>query len=160
MLLQAQEAAPEGIDFFEKKIRPVLVQRCYSCHSRQAKEVKGELYLDSREGILKGGASGPAIVPGDPEKSRLIQAVARVSKELEMPPKETLSPEELADFVTWVRMGAPDPRAGDAPAPPPRKPSIDFARARQFWSVRPVTDPAPPAVDSESLVANAIDYVD
>src|SRR5580765_7550608 len=72
-----QETAPdrEGVEFFEKKIRPVLVDRCYSCHSADAKKLKGNLYVDTREGLLKGGDLGPSLVPGDPEKSLLIKVI-------------------------------------------------------------------------------------
>src|SRR5215470_7039307 len=83
-----QETAPdpEGVAFFESKIRPVLIDRCYSCHSAEAKKLKGELYVDSREGLLKGGETGPSIVPGDPDKSLLLKAL-RYTDELKMPPK-------------------------------------------------------------------------
>src|SRR3954468_24688048 len=78
----------DALDFFEKHVRPVLVERCYECHSDSAKKVKGKLRMDSREGLLKGGESGPAIVPGDPEKSLLIRAIRYSHEELQMPPKE------------------------------------------------------------------------
>src|SRR5215468_2109965 len=89
-----QESAPdpEGLAFFESKIRPVLIDRCYSCHSAEAKKLKGELYLDSREGLLKGGETGPSVVPGDPDKSLLVKAL-RYTDELKMPPKGKLSKE-------------------------------------------------------------------
>src|SRR5262245_13607174 len=108
---QAQETDRDGIEFFEKKIRPVLVERCYSCHSAEAKKVKGELYVDSREGLLKGGELGPAIVAGDPDKSLLIKAIRYTDEELKMPPKGRLTKEVVADFEAWVKRGAPDPRA-------------------------------------------------
>src|SRR5215470_14917037 len=75
------------IDFFETHVRPILAENCYKCHSRQADRVKGELFLDSRDGVLKGGESGPALVPGDPEKSLLIKAVRYGDPDLQMPPK-------------------------------------------------------------------------
>src|SRR5262245_31554624 len=71
----ATKPSPEGVEFFEKKVRPVLVKHCYSCHSADATKLKGELRLDTRAGVLKGGASGPAIVPGEPAKSLLIKAI-------------------------------------------------------------------------------------
>src|ERR671924_526315 len=79
--------AAEGIEYFEKHIRPVLVERCYRCHSKDAEKVKGGLLLDSREGILKGGEGGPVLVPGDPEKSKLIIAIRYHDEEIRMPPK-------------------------------------------------------------------------
>src|SRR6185436_10015394 len=108
-------AAPvdaEGLEFFEKKIRPVLVDKCYSCHSVDVRKLKGGLRVDSREALIKGGESGAAaVLPGDPEHSQLIKAI-RWGKddELKMPPKTKLPPEVIADFEAWVKRGAPDPR--------------------------------------------------
>src|SRR5262245_10578859 len=109
--LRAQEdrPTPAQLDFFERRIRPLLVNHCYACHSHDAKKVKGELYLDTRTGLRKGGASGPAFVRGEPEKSLLIEAV-RYDTELRMPPKGKLTQAEIDDLVAWVKMGAPDPR--------------------------------------------------
>src|SRR5213080_647805 len=102
-LLSAAAPGNEGYDFFEKKIRPVLVERCYKCHSASAEKVKGELLLDTREGMLKGGESGkPAVVAGDVEKSRLIEAIRYANDDLQMPPKKAggkLSDEQIADFI-------------------------------------------------------------
>src|SRR5579863_6538948 len=106
---------PEQVDFFEKKIRPVLVDKCYDCHSEEAGKNKGELVLDSRDGIRAGGERGPAIVPGNLDDSILIRAI-RQEGQLHMPPEKKggkLPDEVIADFETWVKMGAPDPR--DAP---------------------------------------------
>src|SRR6266545_4751742 len=90
-----------GVEFFEKKIRPVLVKHCYSCHSAEAKKVKGELRLDTREATRKGGASGPAVVPGDPAKSLLIRVVKQADGVEAMPPKEKLPAEVIADLEAW-----------------------------------------------------------
>ncbi|MBI3417511.1 MAG: PSD1 domain-containing protein [Verrucomicrobia bacterium] len=101
----------DEFDFFERKIRPVLIERCYKCHSAESEKLKGGLLLDSRAGILKGGESGqPAIVPGQAERSRLIEAIRYLNDDLQMPPKKKLSAEQIADFVAWVNSGAPDPR--------------------------------------------------
>ena len=103
--------ATTGTDFFENKIRPILVNNCYPCHSSQALKLKGGLSLEYRESILKGGENGPAIVPGSPEKSLLIKAVRYGDADLQMPPRgKKLTDGEIADLVTWVRMGAPDTR--------------------------------------------------
>ena len=103
-----------GVEFFEKKIRPVLVSECYKCHSKE-KKVKGELRLDWRGGWQKGGESGSAIIPGRVGKSLLIQAIRHADADLKMPPKKKLSAEQISDFEKWVAMGAPDPRTtGDA----------------------------------------------
>src|SRR5690242_17015385 len=96
-------------EFFENKIRPVLVKECYKCHSQQAPKLKGGLSLESREGWVKGGDTGPAIVPGNPDKSLLIVAVRYTDADLQMPPKgQKLSDEQIADLENWVKMGAPD----------------------------------------------------
>ena len=110
----ALAADPAGTAFFEQKIRPVLVEHCYSCHSAEAKKLKGNLYLDSKAGWEKGGDSGePAILPGKPDESLLIRTVQHLEEDLEMPPKKPKLPEAvIADLVMWVKMGAPDPRDG------------------------------------------------
>ena len=89
LLMPSVRAATDaaGVEFFEKKIRPVLVEHCYDCHSADAKKVKGGLLLDTREGSLKGGDNGPALVPGNPDKSLLIKAVRYTDPDLQMPPK-------------------------------------------------------------------------
>jgi hypothetical protein len=94
--LKADE--PDGISFFERKIRPVLVKECYSCHSSQAKRIKGGLRLDSRGGLLKGGDSGPALVPGKPDESRLLNALRYDG--IEMPPRSKLPDEVIADLTS------------------------------------------------------------
>ncbi len=132
---------PEGIEFFEKKVRPVLVKHCYSCHSAEAKKVKGEYRLDTRDAVLKGGTSGPSVVPGDPAKSLLITAVRHADPSLKMPPDAKLKAEEIADLEAWVKMGAPDPRTGGAAVP-----KIDFEKAKEFWSFRPVVRPGVPNI--------------
>lgn len=126
---KSAEPAKEGIEFFEKNIRPVLTQRCYECHSAKAKKVKGKLLLDSRAGMTKGGESGPVIIPGDVEKSRLIVALRWSDSDLTMPPKEKLSAAEIGHFEQWVKMGAPDPRT-DAPAVATAR-TIDLAAGKR-----------------------------
>ena len=103
---QKQKPSPEGIAFFETKIRPVLVERCYSCHSEDAiknDKLEGDLLLDKREALRKGGETGPAIVPGDVKASLLIAAIRHES--IEMPPDTKLKDEVIADFVKWSRNG-------------------------------------------------------
>jgi hypothetical protein len=107
----AADLTPAQTQFFENKVRPVLANNCYKCHSQQSEKVKAGLLLDTRDGLLKGGESGPAIVPGDPEKSLLIKAVRYVDPDLQMPPKgQKLSDDQIAALETWIKMGAPDPR--------------------------------------------------
>ena len=107
----------EQLDFFEKKIRPVLSEKCYKCHSEKAAKVKGGLVLDTREGARRGGDSGAAVVPGNLDDSILIQAVRYTNKDFAMPPEKSggkLPDAVIKDFETWVKMGAPDPREGTA----------------------------------------------
>jgi len=155
----AEDAAKldkEGVEFFEMKIRPVLVERCYGCHSGQAKKVEGSLRLDTREAARKGGDLGPAIVPGDPDKSLLIQAIRYSDENLQMPPKEKgrLPAEVVADFEAWVKRGAPDPRDGGAPPAY----AVDIAAARERWPYTPPVEPAIPAVKDKAWPRNAIDH--
>ena len=107
----AADLTPAQTQFFENKIRPIFADNCYKCHSQSAEKVKGGLLLDTKDALLKGGETGPAVVPGDPEKSLLIKAVRYTDPDLQMPPKgKKLSDDQIADLVTWVKMGAPDPR--------------------------------------------------
>ncbi len=151
----AADPPREGVEFFEKHIRPVLTEKCYSCHSAAADKVRGGLLLDSRDGLLKGGDNGPAVVPGQPDKSRLIAAIRHAGDAKPMPPKEKLADDIAARFVEWVKMGAPDPRTAAAPAPPS---SIDFAKARLFWSFQPVCNSALPQLRTPHAdIRNPID---
>src|SRR5947208_9324234 len=147
---------PEDYDFFEKRIRPVLVQRCYKCHSASAEKVKGGLLLDSREGMLKGGESGkPAVVAGDAEKSRLIEAIRYANDDLQMPPKKAggkLSDEQIADFIAWVNLGAPDPRTGKSEVRNPK------SEPKRFWSFQPPKEPLVPEVKNTRWPQTPIDH--
>ena len=105
--------ADEATAFFESRIRPVLVEHCYKCHSGRTKSPKGGLRLDSREALLRGGGNGPAIVPGKPDDSLLIKAFSHEGEVAEMPPDEKLPDRVLADFRRWIASGAPDPRNGE-----------------------------------------------
>jgi hypothetical protein len=127
-------AKVEGIQFFEKQIAPILKRRCYECHSHESGKAKGGLVLDSRHGWKTGGSEGPAVVPGKPGKSVLIQAVRYES--YEMPPKKKLPAGEIALLEKWVAMGAPDPRQSKAPKVDPKK----------RWALQPITKSAVPAV--------------
>jgi hypothetical protein len=152
----AEKPTPEGVEFFEKKIRPVLVDNCYKCHSPAADKIRGGLALDTRDGLRKGGDKGVVIVPGDPKKSRLIQALHHTGDEVKpMPPKEKLPDQVVADFETWVKMGAPDPReAGTKIA----KNEIDIEKGRQFWAFQPPKKVAPPKVKDAAWARSDIDH--
>src|SRR5262245_39117508 len=107
---RAEELPKDQVEFFETKIRPVLVEHCYECHSGKSEKLKANLLLDHREGVRKGGESGPAVVPGDPDASLLVQALR--FENYEMPPKGKLPPAVISDFEQWVKHGAADPREG------------------------------------------------
>jgi hypothetical protein len=149
---------PEQTAFFESKIRPILVEHCYECHSATAKKIKGSLVLDSRAGVMKGGDTGPALTPGDPDASLLIQAVRHLNEDTAMPPKKKLPPHVIADLEAWVRMGAPDPRSTDTVAVVQAKSAIDWTKARQWWSFQPLVSPALPAIQDKSWPANELDH--
>ncbi len=155
----ALAAESAGIEFFEKRIRPVLVEHCYDCHGPDADEPGGGLRLDSRAGWMKGGQSGPAIVAGKPEESLLIRAVRRAEKDSAMPPETPLSAAVLADLIAWVKMGAPDPREGTVPPAnaAPAKPAIDLNSARQQWAFRKPEKPPLPALRDSTWPQNEID---
>lgn len=153
--LASAQTTPEGIEFFEKKIRPVLAGKCYACHNAKMKTPLGGLRLDSREALLHGGDSGKAIVPGDPGASRLIQAIS-YKHDLKMPPTGKLADEQISDFEAWVKMGAPDPREGD-PKPVAAKKNYDFTEGRKFWAFQPVKRPPIPSIKNKAWVTSPVD---
>src|SRR5438045_3255346 len=110
---QAPDAA-----FFETRIRPVLTTKCYGCHSTKLPAPMGGLVLDTKAGLLKGGATGPAIVPGKPAESRLLKAIRYADPSLQMPPGGKLPDSVIADFEEWIASGATDPRVDQAAASP------------------------------------------
>ncbi len=129
--------------FFESKIRPVLVKHCYECHSAESGKTKGGLSLDTKQGLLMGGDTGPAIIPGEPSKSLLLKAMRHEDPDLEMPPKgPALTKAVTMDFETWIREGAMDPRISSSPTQD--RPPLDVAAGRKFWSyLKPQRHPAP-----------------
>ncbi len=142
-LLPLALAAQSGDEFFEKKIRPVLVEKCYACHGSKTAAPMGGLRVDSAEGLRKGGDTGPAVVPKEPEKSLLLKAIRYSDLNLRMPPTGKLTDGQIADFEEWIRQGAADPRAATAQAPAARQ-GIDWAEARKHWAFRPIRKPAVP----------------
>jgi cytochrome c553 len=138
-------ADPAGIDFFEKKVRPILADSCHKCHSTAAGKKRGGLLLDSRAAVLKGGDTGPVVVPGHPEKSRLIEAIGYKDTDLRMPPRGKLSDQAIADLTAWVAMGAPWPP--EQPATAAIKETFDLQKRKaEHWAWRPVRVPDLPAV--------------
>ena len=145
---------PAKIEFFEKRIRPLLVKNCYNCHSAD-NGGKGELRVDDRNGLIEGGGRGPGIVPGRPEESLLLKAV-RHQGGLEMPPKTKLTDEEIFDLENWILDGAVWP-----PVEVPEdiaEPKPEYSRLRkEHWAWQPLVDAQPPQVSNDSFVFNDID---
>jgi rod shape-determining protein MreC len=137
--------------FFEAKIRPALVTHCYECHAADSKKLGGKLQLDSPSDMLTGGQSGPALIPGDPDSSLLLQALRYDG--LEMPPSKPLPPTIIADFEQWIRMGAPDPRPS---GPTTAKPSAT-ADLASLWAYQARQSPPTPAVSSVAWPRSSID---
>lgn len=147
-------------EFFENKIRPVLVDHCYECHGGNPAKIKGNLNLTYRDGLLKGGEKGPVLVPGDIANSRLLKALHYDDKNLQMPPVGKLADDVIADFDTWVAQGAVDPRE----LPPTDQElqenmSWEKVRTRRqaWWSFQPVTHPTPPVLNDGDWSRNPID---
>jgi len=140
---------------FETHVRPILVQKCYACHSARAPKPQGGLLLDTRDGLLQGGPSGPAVVPGDPDKSPLIKAI-RFQGGIQMPPAGKLSEREIAALVDWVRMGAPDPRESVPGLVKARK-TVPVEEGLKRWAFQPLKPVQPPAVKNTAWVRNPID---
>ncbi len=148
----SRAGADDGLVYFENRIRPVLVEHCYKCHSAEAKKVKGGLKLDTKEDLLKGGADGVVIVAGNPEQSLLISAVHYEDKDLQMPPNrdggKKLPDAVIADLVQWVKMGAPYP---ETPA------DVLAKKVVKLWALDPVSNPPPPPVKNDAWSATSID---
>jgi hypothetical protein len=153
----ARAADEAGVEFFESKVRPVLAQHCYGCHSARAKKLRGGLRLDSRAALLKGGDSGPALVPGRPDQSRLVEAVAYTNVELQMPPKARLPEAAVKDLTAWVKMGAPW-LSESAAAVAPVKGAFDLEkRKREHWAWGPVRPQTPLAIKDTSWPRGPVD---
>ncbi len=147
----------DDIAFFESKIRPVLVASCYKCHSGQTKAPKGGLRVDSRAALLRGGDSGPALVPGKPDESLIIKAINYEGAVVEMPPKEKLPARVLADFRRWVAAGAVDPRV-DTSVVARKTAEVGPRTNTDFWTFRPPVRPGVPSVRDKAWPRNAVDY--
>ena len=150
LLLVHVRATETDFDFFEKRIRPLLVENCYDCHSAQSEKLKGGLLLDSKDGVARGGDTGPAIVPGDPEASLLIKAVRWNDEKLQMPPKKKLGTAAIADLEAWVKMGAPDPRVSNAS-------TTTNSKAKDHWAFQKPKHYPVPAVKNSDWPQTEID---
>lgn len=154
---RAEFSSPEdGVRFFEEKIRPVLAEKCYSCHSADSEKLKGSLQVDHVSHLLAGGDTGPSLVPGKPDDSLLVEAIAYGNPDLRMPPKEKLAAAVVEDFRKWVAGGAPWP---EEPVPQAGKSDVfDLEQRRaEHWSWRPVVSPAVPEVKNTAWVSSPVD---
>ncbi|MEC7906711.1 MAG: PSD1 and planctomycete cytochrome C domain-containing protein [Verrucomicrobiota bacterium] len=155
--ISASDLDPDSLEYFESKIRPLLVENCYKCHSVDSDRIKGGFLIDSKPGLLKGGESGPAIIPGDARNSRLIQMVERHPDFEAMPPKSKLSQSEIASLITWIDRGAPDPRLEETVAADSLS-DFNLEERKQWWSLQPVKKPPVPRVENQSWPANEYDH--
>ena len=147
---------PSGIEFFEKKIRPLLAENCYACHSSKTLAT-ADLLLDSKTGVLKGGSRGTAVIPGAPDDSLIVRALSYDDPDLKMPPSGKLSNQQIADVRRWIELGAADPRTDEA-QPATTDGGIDFDEAGTFWAFQPVTNRAPPEVRQSDWPRTYIDH--
>jgi hypothetical protein len=155
LAVPCRASGPE--EFFETRVRPVLVKHCHSCHSARAKKKRGGLLLDSRKALLAGGDSGPALDLTQPEKSRLLEAVRYANVDLQMPPRGKLPASTVADLTAWVKQGAPWPEEKVA-ARAGREEKFDLLkRKREHWAWRPVKAPAVPVVKNGKWPSSSID---
>src|SRR3989442_185370 len=148
-------------EFFETRIRPVLSTRCYACHSSKLAAPKGELALDTKTGLLKGGKLGPDIVPGNPSESRLLQALRYTNPHLQMPPSGKLADSIIADFEQWIAAGAHDPRADAVVASTTARRVVDekeLAKGRQWWAFQPVRELPKPVTSHASQARTKLDH--
>src|SRR5262249_15370373 len=147
---RADDPSAQDREFFESKVRPILVERCYECHSGQSKTLRGGLRLDYRAGVQKGGETGPVIETDDLENSPLLQAIRYDDPLLQMPPKGKLPAEEIAVLADWVKRGVPDPRT-EMPPVAATKPArvIDIEEGRKFWAFQPLRVVEPPEVQNQ-----------
>ncbi len=156
-VLRAAEPAPSpaAIEFFEKKIRPVFAEHCQKCHGGD--KVKGGLRLTTRALLLKGGDTGPAVLPGDPEKSLLIRSVGYHDEQLKMPPKGKLSDTQIADLTRWVKDGAAWPESDKTTVAADPKGPLFSKEQREFWAFQPLRQTMPPAVKNNGWPLSPID---
>ena len=155
-LVAFAEPTREQFEFFDKKVRPIFEESCYRCHSVEQGKSKGGLTLDTRDGWQKGGENGPAVEPGNVDKSLILKAVSYEDADLQMPPKgEKLSPAQIADLTTWVKMGAPDPRKGSGAITSKLSGLTD--KARGHWAYQPVTRPAVPTNKNQQWCQTPVD---
>ena len=143
-------------ELFNTKIKPILQQKCFSCHSHESKKNKGGLVLDSLAGMLEGGDSGSAIIVGKPEKSKLVEAISYTNQEFKMPPKGKLSDQEISDISTWIKKGAIWPETPNNSAK--RTPGKITEEDRKWWAFQPVIKKTVPTTGG-TWAKNSIDHL-
>ena len=156
----ANTATAEQLEYFESKVRPVLAQNCFECHNPDQGRVKGSFRADSRQALLTGGPSGPALVPGDVEGSLLIKAVRYGDEDYAMPPKQKLPEEQIKILEDWVRMGAPWPSAPAEAEPAMQSYKIEYdyeAARRDHWAFQPLQSTEPPQAKESKWSQHPID---
>ena len=149
------EPTAADLEFFEKQVRPLLAAQCYKCHSVEEKQ-RGGLALDSLAGLITGGDNGTSLVPGQPDESRIIQAIRYDDVDLRMPPKGKLSDDDIAILTKWIELGAPWP-ANDKPAGARKEAEFNLAERAKFWSFLPLTNPEPPQVKQSNWPRDPLD---
>jgi hypothetical protein len=150
----AESPTGASAEFFEKKVRPLLVEKCHRCHGPAMQ--KGGLRLDSREGLLKGGESGPVVNPGHPEKSELVRAINYEADGFQMPPTGKLDAESIGALTEWVRQGAPWPEHSAVGASKASA-GMDFAQRARHWSFQPLSTSVPPRIAEPTWPRNPVD---
>lgn len=156
VLCAADRPSTNGVEYFEKQVRPLLMARCYSCHSSRAQKSEGGLLLDTRAGWAVGGDSGRSVIPGNVDASLLIQKVRHADPDLRMPPDKALPKSAIGVLERWVQMGAPDPRETATPQAVRDDPSIPIS-GRNHWAFRPLTRPQPHPVNATDWPRSTID---
>lgn len=153
----ASAPGPADADFFETRIRPLLAEHCYACHSADAKKLKGKLLLDTLEGMRQGGQTGPAVVPGNLDESLLIQAVRYEDELTRMPPEGKLPAPSIAILEQWVKSGAHGPATRSTTSAVRKPHGVDFTTARKHWAYQPIKHHAPPEVKNSAWCKSPID---
>lgn len=153
-LLADDDVDQAGHAFFEKKIRPVLVRYCYECHGEEKQE--SDLRLDNYKDLMRGGGTGPAVVPNNLDESLIIHVLKYEDEEIQMPPEQKLSNEIIGDFISWIEMGAPHPDSLTTKIEP-REDAVDWEIERKFWSFQPINDPKIPTTKNNSWARQSID---
>lgn len=157
LAIPASAQDPKSVEFFEKKVRPLLVMHCLECHGADAKKIKGGLKLTSRAELLKGGDTGPAVVPGEPTKSKIIHGVRYKNDDLKMPPKGKLAESDIATLESWVKAGAVWPDAGTTTVEAPKAGELFTEEQKRFWAFRPMKLATPPLVKDRAWANSPID---